>query len=144
MKIQNQVRGAGVLSTLLLLGFAACSDEVSDPIVGSEHVVESSTKADVVQKVTVSLPFRVEVGNGEPKKLLLRGEDNLIGQIAVEETAVGEWRISAPQNLAFTQHGAIEVAIPYVDMVLLALDGDDIQLTDRPEDFWHEGEPTDG
>jgi len=132
-------RRAWMVGALALLGTAGCGDDAADPIVGSGHVVESSTSADIIEKVTVSLPFRAEIGNGEPKKLVLRGEDNLLDQITVEETAVGAWRISAPQDLAFTQHDDMQVAIPYVDMVVLKIDGDDIVLKDHPADFWRDG-----
>lgn len=130
----------GAVCTLMLAVAAGCAADSPEPVVGSGHVIESATDADVVQKVAVSLPFEAEVGNGEPKKLVLRGEDNLLEEITVEETAVGEWRISAPQDLAFTQHEPMQIAIPYVDMVKLSLDGDDIVLTDHPSDFWHQND----
>jgi hypothetical protein len=118
-----------------------CAADTADPVVGSGHVVESTTNADVVEQVTVSLPFEAEIGNGEPKKLVISGEDNLLQQIKVEETAVGQWEISAPQNLAFTQHEPMQVAIPYVDMVRLSIDGDKLLLKDHPTDFWHQNDP---
>lgn len=122
----------GTLCVVTLALAAGCGADADEPIVGSGHVIVTTTEADVVQKVAISLPFEAEIGNGEPKKLVIRGEDNLIEQIEVEETAVGEWRISAPQDLAFTQHEPLQVAIPYVDMVVLSLDGDDLVLSERP------------
>jgi hypothetical protein len=111
---------------------AGCAADVQPPIMGSGKLVESTTEADVVQQVTVSLPFEARIGNGEPNKLVIRGEDNLLEQIAVVEIAVGEWRISAPQDLAFVQHEPLQVAVPYVEMVALGLDGDGLVLTQRP------------
>ena len=132
------------LCALILTLAAGCGAETAEPITGSGRVVESTTEADVVQKVAVSLPFEAEIGNGEPKKLVVRGEDNLLEQISIEEIAVGEWRISAPQDLAFTQHQPMQVAIPYVDMVKLSIDGDDLVLKDHPSDFWHQNDAADG
>jgi hypothetical protein len=129
---------------LVLTLVAGCGAETAEPIMGSGHVVENATDADVIERVAVSLPFEAEIGNGEPKKLVVRGEDNLLQRITIEEIAVGEWRISAPQDLAFTQHQPMQVAIPYVDMVELSIDGDDLVLKDHPTDFWHQNDPAEG
>lgn len=129
-----EVAGAFILFTAL-----GCSaDATSEPIMGSGKVIESATSADVVEKVSISLPFRAQVFNGQKQELLLRGEDNLLAQIAVQQTAPGDWTISAPEGLTFEQHVDMTIAIPYVGMVMLALDGDDLQLMERPEAFWNE------
>jgi hypothetical protein len=123
---------------MLVAALGCSADATSEPIMGSGKVIESATSADVVEKVSISLPFRAQVFNGEKKELLLRGEDNLLARIAVEETAAGDWTISAPEDLAFEQHVDMQIAIPYVGMVMLALDGDDLQLMERPEAFWND------
>jgi hypothetical protein len=134
----QRARPAATLSALLWLGAVGCADDSVEPIVGSGDVVESTTEADVIEKVEVWLPFRAQVGNGEPKKLVLRGEDNLLDEITVEEIAVGEWRIEAPPDLDFVQHEDIEVEVPYIDMVVLELKGDDIVIKDHPAEVWND------
>lgn len=141
MRTERRARSAGLeaAGTFMLIASLGCSaDASSEPIVGSGHVVDSTTPAEVVQKVSISLPFRGEVFNGDPSVLLVRGEDNLIDQIAVEQGAAGEWTISAPEDLAFEQHVDMTIAIPYGGMVMLSLDGDDLVLMERPERFWRD------
>jgi hypothetical protein len=129
----------GTLCAVILALAGGCAADASEPIVGSGRMAERTTDTSNVEKVTVSLPFEAEIGNGEPNRLVVRGEDNLLERIEITEATPGVWRISAAQNLAFTQHEPMQVAIPYVDMVELSLDGDDLVLKDHPSDFWHQG-----
>jgi hypothetical protein len=116
---------------------AACADD-SQSIVGSGHVIERKTQVDIVEKVKIVLPFRADLVNGPPKELLLRGEDNLLDQIVVEELEPSWWQLRAPLDLDFTQHSTIEIAIPYVDMVLLEIKGEDVLLKQHPSEVWHD------
>jgi hypothetical protein len=110
---------------LVLLALGGCSGgDGSDVVVGSGEVVERVEQAMFVEHVEISLPFHAYVVNGEPNQVLLRGEDNLLDLIHVEETAMGVWQIEAPPEVMFEQHEDIAIEIPYLDMVLLSLDGD--------------------
>jgi hypothetical protein len=108
----------------LLAGFGCADENSADPIVGSGEVVERVEQAMFVEHVEISLPFHAFVVNGEPNQVLLRGEDNLLEVIHVEETLMGVWEITASHDLMFEQHEDIEIEIPYIDMVFLSLDGD--------------------
>jgi hypothetical protein len=100
-------------------------------------MTESSTEALRIDRVSVSLPFQSTLWNGERRQLVLRGEDNLIAEVTVEETAPGQWTIAAPFDLAFEQHADIEIEIPYIDMVELFYEGE-VSLGDDPIDVWDE------
>ena len=125
------------LCALMLLG---CAGEAAEPVMGSGHVTESRTEAARIERVSVSLPFESTLWNGEPKQVVLRGEDNLIAEIAVKEVAPGEWLITAPFDLAFEQHANIEIEIPYIDMVSLFYEGE-VTLGDHPATMWNASAP---
>jgi hypothetical protein len=122
-----------LLAAHALLG---CGDgDETEPLVGSGTVVERVEGAMFVERVKVSLPFHAVVANGEPRQVLLRGEDNLLDQISVEEVEPGEWHISAPEGLTFEQHEDVRVEIPYLEMVFISLSGD-VELEDHPSGIW--------
>jgi len=127
------------LGTALLfaVGAVGCASDASSPapIVGSGKVTEATFEAMFVEKVTVDLPMHAFVYNGQPRQVLVRGEDNLIDQIDVEEVDVGTWRITADPKLVFEQHQDIEIEVPYIEMVQLALDGN-VEIGDNPSGMW--------
>jgi len=107
------------------------SDDDETPIVGSGNVTEVATTVQTVEVATIDLPFETEVHNGDPGEILLRGEDNLLDYITVEEVEVGEWAISAPDDFAFEQNEVIEVHIPFLEMVQLDTGGADVTVVDQ-------------
>jgi hypothetical protein len=125
----------GVGLTVGALLWLGCGDE-SENIVGSGKTQEFVTQSMFVERVTIFMPFRTVVYNGEPRKMVVRGEDNLASLITVKETDVGSWKISAPPGLRFEQHEDIEVEIPYIDMVEIAVDGKAVQFADDPAKVW--------
>jgi len=125
------------LATLGLLALGCGDGNEAKPVIGSGHVVERVEGAMVVERVRISLPFHTLVANGEPKQVLLRGEDNLLDQITTEEVQPGVWHISAPDGLQFEQHDDMRVELPYLGMVFLSLSGD-VELEDNPSGMWRD------
>jgi hypothetical protein len=125
----------GLVFGALLFG---CGDG-TETVVGSGQTQELTTESMFVQHVTIFMPFRTMVFNGEPRKLIVRGEDNLISLITVKEIDVGTWKISAPPGLHFEQHQDVELEIPYIDMVEIAVDGKAVQFADEPAKVWGSG-----
>lgn len=108
--------GAGLLASWL----SGCASDVGSeqaPIVGSQFIVEHQTPVTVLKSLRIRVPFRVTLQNGQPKQVVVRGEDNLLEQISIDEEATDSWRIMAPLDLDFTQHEDIAIEVPYVDMV---------------------------
>lgn len=124
--------GAG----LALLSVACASDDSKPAVVGSGKVQELTIEAMFVERVSISLPFHTLVYNGEPRKLMVRGEDNLIKRITVKEIEVGKWQFSAPNDVMFTQHADIELEIPYIDMVEIGVDNKHVEFVDKPAMVW--------
>ena len=102
---------------------------------GSKVDKERVIDAMFVEKVSISMPFTALVYNGTERKIVIRGEDNLVDEITVTETAMSNWEISAPLDLAFEQHSDVEIEIPYLDMVSITLEGH-VKLADDPTDVW--------
>ena len=125
-----------MLTTLALLIGCGEGDETK-PLVGSGHVVERVEQAMFVERVRISLPFHALVANGDPKQVVLRGEDNLLDQITIEEVNPGVWHINAPEGLQFEQHEDMRVELPYLGMVSLTLSGD-VELEDNPSGMWRD------
>lgn len=124
-----------VLAALAPLAVACGEGDETEPLVGSGRVVERVEGAMFVEKVRISMPFHALVANGEPRQVLLRGEDNLLDQITVEEVEPGEWQITAPKDLSFEQHEDVRVEVPYLEMVFISLSGD-VELEDHPSGMW--------
>jgi hypothetical protein len=110
---------------------AACGDS-STPIVGSKNVITKTTPTMVVEAVIMHLPFKAVVHNGGPRKIVIRGEDNLLSQISVKETKVSRWEIDAPLSLNFEQHSDLQIEIPYIDMVEVSYNTGGITFADQP------------
>ncbi len=133
----NSFRLCGAVLGLGVTFASACaSDETDGAIVGSGKLQELTTDAMFVESVAILVPFHTLVHNGEPRKLIVRGEDNLIDRIEVEETAVGKWKISAPMDLKFEQHEDVELEIPYIDMVEIRIDSAHVEFADEPARIW--------
>lgn len=131
---------SSVAAGLLTGWLAGCASEIGsdqEPIVGSQQVVERETAVSVVQSLRIRVPFAVTLQNGEPKKIVLRGEDNLLDEITVDEEAVSSWRIIAPLDLAYTQHEDIAIEVPYIDMVEVKY-RDNVEFIDYPAVSTHE------
>ncbi len=126
-----------VVPALLWLG--ACGDTDEETLVGSMTVDEEATEAMFVETVRISMPFRATVYDGDPRQIVVRGEDNLIAHIDVVETDMSDWEIVAPHNLDFEQNEDIEIRIPFIDMVEISIDGD-IEFADDPIRIWNEQE----
>ena len=122
-------------SMLALLASGCGEGDETEPLIGSDHVVERVQQAMFVERVRISLPFHALVANGAPKQVLLRGEDNLLDQITTEEVNPGVWHISAPAGLQFEQHQDVRVELPYLDMVFISLSGN-AELEDNPSGMW--------
>jgi hypothetical protein len=122
------------LLSLVALGGLGCTDPDA-VVVGSGNVVERVEPAMFVEGVRISLSLRALVFNGEPRQIVLRGEDNLLEQIDVREDEVGQWHISAPEALMFEQHEDIRIEVPYIDMVVLSFSGD-VELGQDPTTVW--------
>ncbi|HKU36709.1 MAG TPA: DUF2807 domain-containing protein [Polyangiales bacterium] len=133
----NSLRLCSVVFGLGIAFATACASETADDaIIGSRKLKALTTDTTFVQSVTIFLPFDTIVRNGELHKLVVRGEDNLIDRIAVEETAAGKWRISAPMDMNFEQHDGVEVEIPYIDMVEIRVDSERVEFADEPATVW--------
>jgi hypothetical protein len=128
------VRRIRTLLSMVALGGLGCADS-DDVVVGSGNVVERVEPAMFVEGVRISLPLRALVYDGEPRQIVLRGEDNLLEQIDVREDDVGQWQISASQKVMFEQHEDIRIEVPYIDMVELSFGGD-VELGDDPTRVW--------
>ena len=116
---------------LSLVAVGGCaSDDEETPVVGSGNVTDVTTDVQTVEVATIDLRFETEIYDGDPGAILLRGEDNLLDFITVEEVAVGEYEISAPVDFEFEQHDPIEVYIPFLEMVRLDTFGDNITVVD--------------
>jgi len=135
LRLRGALLGVGVLLV------AACANEQpGDPIVGSGNMQELTFDATSVVRVTIMLPFDTLVYNGEPGKLRVRGEDNLISYIDVDEVGSGEWRISTPERMRCEQHQKVEVEIPYIDMVDFRVDAEHVAFADDPVAVWKGGD----
>jgi hypothetical protein len=129
-----------VTTALLASCLCSCASDVGSeesPVVGSERVIERETEVSVVESLRIRVPFKVTVQNGQPKKIVLRGEDNLLDRITVEEEAVSSWRIVAPLDLEYRQHEDIAIEVPYIDMVEVKY-RDNVRFIDYPAVSTHE------
>lgn len=120
-ELTGRARGC-VAVGLFLSWLASCASDVQseqEPIVGSGQIVEREIPVAVLSTLRIRIPFQVSLQSGEPKYLRLRGEDNLLDEIMVEEDPVHHWSILAPLDLSFTQHEEIAIEAPYLDMVEL-------------------------
>lgn len=115
-----------------LVGCASDVQSDQEAIVGSRQVIEHSTPVEVVRSLRIRVPFRVSLQAGAPKQILLRGENNLLDEIVVEEDAVDSWRIEAPLVLRFTQHDEIAITVPYIDMVEIKYNSNNVRFIDKP------------
>jgi len=106
-----------IASTFFGCASDTASGQADVPVEGSGQVVERSTPVSVVQSLYIRVPFDVTVESGEPKQIVLRGEDNLLDHIRIEEDDVSNWRIAAPLDLMYTQNEPIAIEVPYIDMV---------------------------
>ena len=122
-------RSLSVVSALVWL--AACGDD-SSAVVGSGNVVERVTPIMIVEEVKISVPFAATVRDGAPEQVVLRGEDNLLDEIVVEEVEIGKVEISAPENLNFEQTKSMEIEVPFIDMVRISTHGGEIDFADQP------------
>jgi hypothetical protein len=104
--------------------FEACAADSSDVVVGSSNFIVRHTAVSRVTKLNVHLPFDTMLANGDVGELQLQGEDNLLDQIHVSQTADSQWQIFAPLNLAFEQHQQLRVVAPFADMIQLEYQGD--------------------
>lgn len=134
------------MAGLVVAGWlAGCASDVAseqEAIVGSNVIAERETPVAVLKALRIRLPFKVTLKNGEPKKVVLRGEDNLLDHITVDEEVVDSWRIMAPLDLKYTQHAEIEVEVPYIDMVEVKYNRDTVRFVDKPGSFMREAEDT--
>jgi hypothetical protein len=129
-----------VTIALLASCLCNCASDVGaedSPLVGSEQVSERETEVSVVESLRIRVPFKVTVQNGEPKKIVLRGEDNLLDRITVEEESVSHWRIIAPLDLEHRQHEDIAIEVPFIDMVEVQYGGN-VRFIDFPAVSTHE------
>lgn len=113
---------------------SGCASDVGldqAPIVGSRQIIERQTPVAILKSLRIRVPFRVTLQNGPPKRVILRGEDNLIEQISIDEEAINSWRIMAPLDLEFTQHEDIAIEVPYIDMVEVKY-RDNVRFIDKP------------
>jgi hypothetical protein len=85
--------------------------------------VVKNTTVSTVKKLKVRLPYDSVLANGPAEQLQLRGEDNLLERIRIEEAAPGEWAVLAPLNLTFEQHAQVLVFAPFADMIELEYAG---------------------
>jgi uncharacterized membrane protein len=129
---RNQLHDKRALTAIALAAcwLAACADG-SSPVVGSKHVIAKTTPTMVVEVVVIRLPFTTVVHDGDPRQIVIRGEDNLISRISVKETKVSRWEIDAPESLNFEQHSDLQVEIPFIDMVEVSYDAD-VTFADQP------------
>ena len=137
---ENLVRRGCLLVAICVPWLSGCGRVDADPVVGSNTIEALTTDSMFVERVRIALPFRTIVHNGEPRKLVIRGEDNLISLIDVSETEVGRWSIDAPYDLQFEQHQDIDLEIPYIDMVSITVDRDTVTFADEPGKVWTAGE----
>jgi hypothetical protein len=124
---------AGALASWL----AGCASDVGTeeaPIVGSHQIIERQTPVAILKSLRIRVPFRVTLQNGQPKQIMLRGEDNLIAQISIDEEGINSWRIVAPLDLDFMQHDDIAIEVPYIDMVEVKY-RDNVRFIDKPGSF---------
>jgi hypothetical protein len=119
------------LLALAMATYACGSSDEAEQLVGSNHVVERETAALVVGVLRVRMPFEATVANGAPGRIILRGEDNLLDQIQVEEVEASRWSIHAPVDLQVTQHMPVEIEVPFVDMVEVTYE-DRVHVLARP------------
>ena len=126
---------------LLVAGcLTGCASDVASEqtIVGSNVIAEHETPVSVLETLRLRLPFKVSLRNGDMKKVVLRGEDNLIDQISVDENPVRSWHIMAPLDLKYLQHVEIEIEVPFIDMVEVRYNDDNVRLIDQPGSFMRE------
>ncbi len=138
---QTRVRGSSYwrYAAALVIGcwLAACGGSSSAaPIVGSGKVVSKTFNTMVVESVQLYIPFKAVVHNGTARQIVIKGEDNLVSKISVNEMAVSKWEIVAPEDLQFEQHSDLQIDIPYIDMVEIMYSGD-VTFADQPLSVWH-------
>jgi hypothetical protein len=109
----------------------ACKEGKPQPIVGSDHVVAKTMATMVVESVGIFIPFKAVVHNGAARKIVVRGEDNLLSHITIRETSVSHWEIVAPYDFPFKQHSDMQIEIPFLDMVQISYDAD-LMFADKP------------
>jgi len=109
----------------------ACASDTEASLVGSMHIVEKEVPIAVVEELRIVLPFEATVKNTGEKRILLRGEDNLLSEIEVNEVSMSHWTITADVGAKVTQHGAIEIEVPFIDMVSVTT-GSNVTFLDKP------------
>jgi hypothetical protein len=112
----------------------ACASETEDEaptLVGSNHVVQKEVPVAVVTELRIVLPFTANVKNTGEKRILVRGEDNLLAEIDVQEQSMSHWAITADASLKATQHSPIEIEVPFIDMVSVTT-GANVTFLDKP------------
>jgi hypothetical protein len=140
LELVRSLQRFGITTGLLAGWLCACASEVGSeqsPVIGSERVIEREIPVSVVQSLRIRVPFKVTLQNGEPKKIVLRGEDNLLERITVEEESVSSWRIVAPLDLEYRQHEDIAIEVPYIDMVEVKY-RNNVRFIDYPAVSTHE------
>ena len=109
----------------------ACASDTEATLVGSNRVVEKQTAVAVIEALRIRIPFEATVKNTSEKRILLRGEDNLLAELQVSEVTMSHWQIVADTDEKFTQHHPIEIEVPFVDMVAVT-SGANVTFLDRP------------
>jgi hypothetical protein len=110
---------------------AACASDGDVSLVGTHHVVEREVPVAVVETLRIHLPFDASVKNTQEKRILLRGEDNLLSEIDVNEVSMSRWEIVADTDAKVTQHSAIEIEVPFIDMVWVTSTAN-VKFQDKP------------
>ena len=126
-------RGSTRVIAMLALGLTAaagCSND--DPIVGSGVVAERVEPVAVVEQMRVSIGFETVVIEGEPRQIVIRGEDNLIDHIVVEEIGTRSYELSVPSGVLFEQHEEVVLEVPFEDMVSFTAFGENIEIERAP------------
>jgi hypothetical protein len=110
------------LALHLVAGCVADGGDV-DAVVGSNNLVVKNTTVNTLKKLKVRLPYDSVLANGPAEQLQLRGEDNLLEHIRIQEAAPGEWEVLAPLNMTFEQHEQVLVFAPFANMIELEYAG---------------------
>jgi hypothetical protein len=128
----------GLCATLLAVGWlVACGSDSNAVIVGSRHVISKTTPTMVVESVHIYIPFKAVVHNGAAHQIVVKGEDNLLAKVSVDEVSVAKWEIVASEDLKFEQHSDLQIEIPFIDMVEITYSGD-LKFADDPLKAVHE------
>lgn len=127
----------------LVWGLTACGSSDEEPVVGSGEVTSRTIDVMYVEEVTIDIPFKALVRNGDERQVVIRGEDNLIDLIEVTETDVSKYEISAPFDIDFEQHEDVEIEIPFIGMVSITVSGD-VEFADQPFEVWDDENPMPG